>query len=187
VKINNPGLAPALNAVLSDSFPTTLDMYTVTTTRGTFTKSAHSATVSIGTIMPGDNITVTLSVSVNSSATQTANLTNIVTLTYDPSRSKTASVTYRVVAGSGLPGTGELPLEPPTPSSPDWSMLFLSLAFGLAALFTFWYGFWAKANQREGGGRAMGIGLLLVMAAVAAGVTSAGESAPRNNHRHRHP
>jgi LPXTG-site transpeptidase (sortase) family protein len=56
----------------------------------------------------------------------------------------------------------------------DWSILFLSLAFGLAAIFVIWYGLWAKANQMSGVGRTIGVGILLIAAAIIAALIGTG-------------
>jgi len=52
------------------------------------------------------------------------------------------------------------------------------LALGLAAVFSIWYGFWARSNLRDGAERALGIGLLLVIAAVVAGAAGFGWRSP---------
>jgi LPXTG-site transpeptidase (sortase) family protein len=173
VKITNPGLAPARNAVLSDSFPTTLDVTANSkTSQGTLNRLDHSLTVSLGDIMPNALITVTIEVSVNNNAKTTESLGNTVYVNYDTSQTTSGSVSYRVI-GSGLPGTGQEPLES-QPIVVDWSLLFLCGALGLAGIFTIWYGFWIREEQPQASGRYWAVGGLLAAGSVMAGMFGSG-------------
>jgi len=174
-KLTNPGAAPASNAFLSDSFPTNISISSATTTKGTVSKSDYSLTVSLGSLMPGEVITVTVNARVNS-ATTTQTLTNVFTLTYDGTKTKTGSTTYKVNA-SGLPGTGEMPLDVATPPV-DWSLIFLAAAAVLAAVFTLWYGFSLRANEQDGASRVILVGVLLLVGGAAAGASAAGGLQP---------
>jgi len=109
IKIGNTGTAPISDNIIVDSFPTYIDVLTVATSKGTITKLTHSFTASIGDVNPGDIITITAVVKVNSTLTRTETLTNIVTMTYNQTKSITSSVGYQVVFQT-LPPTGELPL-----------------------------------------------------------------------------
>lgn len=108
IKIGNSGTAPTSDNIVVDSFPTYIDVLTVTTSKGTITKLTHSFIASIGDVNPGDIVTITTVVKVNSTLSRTESLNNVVTMTYDQTRSITASVVYRVVYQT-LPPTGELP------------------------------------------------------------------------------
>jgi len=176
VKITNPGLAPAESAILSDSFPTLLNVTAATSTKGTVTRQTHAVSVSLGNIMPKEIITVTIQTQVNTSATTTQYLTNIANLTYDPSYSRNASVSYRIV-GSGLPGTGEQPLED-TSTHINWSLIFLAGALGLAAIFTVWYGIWIREEEPDGSTRYYLIGALLGISALVAVWLGSGQLNP---------
>jgi len=175
-KIWNSGAAPATNVAFFDSLPAFLDITSVTITKGSKTSDQHSVTVTLGTLIPGELVTINVNAKVNSGAL-TQNLTNTITVTYDVNKSVTKSVSYRVV-GTSLPGTGELPIEPQERSSPDLSLLFLSLTFGLAAIFAIWYGFWARTNKQAGVKWYFGIGMLLITAALIAGLAGGGVLQP---------
>jgi len=110
IKIGNTGTAPTSDNIIVDSFPTYIDVLTVATNKGTITKLTHSFTASIGDVNPGDIVTITAVVKVNSTLTRTETLTNIVTMTYNQTKSITSSVGYQVVFQT-LPPTGELPLN----------------------------------------------------------------------------
>jgi LPXTG-site transpeptidase (sortase) family protein len=109
IKVGNTGTGPNGNNLVSDSFPSDIDVISVTSTKGTATKLSHSFTVAIGTVSPGEVVTITAVVKVNSSLTRTETRTNVATLTSDLT-AKNASASYRVTYQS-LPGTGELPLN----------------------------------------------------------------------------
>ncbi len=113
ITAGNTGAAPMRDVIINDSFPTIITVETVTVNpaaHGIVTKLSNSFSVVLGDVYPNEIITITAVVKVNSSLIQTANHTNTVTMTYDSSRSLTASVIYKVVF-STLPGTGQLPLN----------------------------------------------------------------------------
>ena len=58
IKVGNTGTGPTHNNVVSDSFPTFIDVRTVVASSGTVTKLTHSFTVAIGDVLPGEVITV---------------------------------------------------------------------------------------------------------------------------------
>jgi LPXTG-site transpeptidase (sortase) family protein len=164
IEVTNNGTGPAVASIVSDSFPSFIDVKTVTTTKGTPTKSRHSLTVSIGTILPGEKITIKVDVRVNSSATQTEIVTNIVTLTYDGGNTKTASVRYKVIVTT-LPGTGELPLDWQDTTS-DWFgfvQLGLLAALGLVLLML---GLWSRMQESRGSRWFLWVGGVLITVAV---------------------
>lgn len=167
--IKNTGTAPATNVAFLDPLPAFLDITYATTTRGpTPTLGSHTVTVAIGTINPNDTVTIVVNARVNSGATSQY-LNNIITLTYDPSKTTSASVSYHTT-GTSLPATGEMPLDQPGRPSPDLSLLFLSMTFALGAIFAIWYGFWARGNKAAGVKWIFGLGILLVFAAIATGL-----------------
>jgi LPXTG-site transpeptidase (sortase) family protein len=146
--VTNPGLAPAANSLLTDAFPAYLDVQTVTTDRGTYTKDTHSTTVIIGSVYPNDVITIKIVVRVNNTIKSTLWENHTTTLTYGGAYTRTDYVSYHIIAGTTLPPTGELPIEPQA-SPPDWSLLFLSLTLTLVGIFTLWYGYWARGQQPQ--------------------------------------
>jgi LPXTG-site transpeptidase (sortase) family protein len=110
IKVSNIGTGPTFNNIVADSFPTYLDVLTVTTTAGSYNKLTHSFVASVGTVNPGAVITIVATVRVNSSLTRTETATNTAVLTYNEVLSKSAGVSYRVIYQT-LPPTGELPLN----------------------------------------------------------------------------
>lgn len=135
VKITNQGYAPADNSVLSDSFPSYIDVISVTTSKGTVSRSTHSLIVNIGTINPDVTVTITINARVNSSLTRTETVSNVVTLSYNIGFEKTASVSYKAVLTSTLPGTGQLPLRTQAPSNRWGEMLTISGILGISLAF----------------------------------------------------
>jgi LPXTG-site transpeptidase (sortase) family protein len=111
ITVKNTGTRPTLNNVVFDSFSVSyIDVTDVATSKGTYIKQSRSFIVTIGNVYPGEIVTITTKVKVNSSLTVTTTNSNLVTLTYDDGASKTASVAYKAVFQT-LPGTGELPLN----------------------------------------------------------------------------
>ena len=114
ITVGNSGTAPYQDAIIiSQSLPTTLNLESVTVNpaaHGIVTKLTRSFIVALDDVFPGENITINAVVLVNSSLTRTETLPFVITMTYDVTRSLTASVNFKVVA-STLPGTGELPLN----------------------------------------------------------------------------
>jgi len=173
IEIVNSGSGPTTDATISDSFPSYIDITSVTTTKGTVQKSAHSFTVSIGPIIGGEKITIVAVVKVNNSASKTETLGNLVTLTYGTT-TKTASVNYKVVV-TGLPGTGELPLDwreralagSPRGSSGLLTVTLLGLLGGLLLLS----GFLMRQGAATASRWMIGVGLLALFAALTAAFT----------------
>jgi len=110
IKIGNTSNITTTDNIVIDTFPTFINVSSVSTTQGTITKQTHSFNAFVGSVAPGDTITISAVVIVNSTLTRTESLTNVATLNYGQIRSITASVQYKVVFQS-LPGTGELPLN----------------------------------------------------------------------------
>jgi LPXTG-site transpeptidase (sortase) family protein len=161
IEAGNTGTGPTQNNVVFDYFPTYIDVLTVTSSRGIITKLAHSFVVSIGDINPGEKITIIAGVTVNSTLTRTETVANVVTLTYDVSRSMTASVNYKMVYQT-LPPTGELPLNwrgtEVKPLAIIPGILILGLGVGLLL-----FGIWLKVSDKKNIRWMITIGSLLVV------------------------
>ena len=110
VSLRNDGTAPVSGALLSDNFPTYIDVQNVTTTKGSVSKTQHAVQVSITAIFPGETIVIVIPVRVNSSLTSTMTLENRATLTGSNMTPRTTSVYYTIIVTQTLPGTGELPV-----------------------------------------------------------------------------
>lgn len=162
IRLTNPGTAPALNANLVNSYPSFIDVNSVTITQGTATKSTHSVSVALGDVMPGSNITITIVVRINSTLTVTQTVTNQVSLTYNSNLVRTAAVAYSVIPTSVLPGTGQLPVstQPASGAGLAWTV------FGFVSVGTGW-----GLLRRRGGIVVLGLialSMLLVVAACSA-------------------
>jgi LPXTG-site transpeptidase (sortase) family protein len=173
IKVGNTGTGPTRNNVIFDPFNNSfMDVITVTSSKGIVTKQTHSFYVTIGDVFPGEIITITAEVKVNSALTQTQTLSNVVTLTYDQT-SKTASTTYKVVYQT-LPPTGELPL--------NWreekikylalipGILLMALG-GISLLLVVW---WSKAQNPKYKLWITVVGALLILIGFAVGVKASG-------------
>ncbi len=178
VNLTNTGLAPANDTVVTDSFPSYVDVLTVSSNKGTTTKAAHSWTASIGQLFPNENVRISIDVKLNAGATKNETIANVVTMTYAPNKSLTASVNYTIKA-TGLPGTGELPIEPEATTVIDWSLLFLGATLGLIGLFTIWYGLWARKRQPRLSEWCLGIGVVLIAGAVLVSIFGLGRVGPQ--------
>lgn len=181
IEASNTGTGPTINNLILDSFPTYIDVVSVTSTRGSITKLTHSFVVTIGNILPNEKVTMTALVKVNSTLTRTETLTNIVTMTYDVSKSVTASVSYKVVY-STLPPTGELPLN--WRESNITPVVFipgiLLIALGLILLVI---GTWSKISKGKNFLWAIVTGTLLVIVGFIAEATAFGDLLPGQSAR----
>ena len=172
IEAGNSGTTATRNNLIMDSFPTYIDVITVTSTRGSVTKLSHSFVVTIGDVFPGEKITVTAVVKVNSTLTRTETQTNIVTMTYDISKSVTASVSYKVLYQT-LPPTGELPLNwretriKPVAVIPG----ILIMTVGVMLLLI---GIWYKVRDRKNTIAIIAVGAILLITGFIVGATAIG-------------
>lgn len=164
IRVINTGDAPATGVTLTDSFATYtyLDIFDLTTTKGTKNINGRTATVKIGTLNPNESVVVTIVIRVNSTAFGTTNPCNTADIKRTGSSTVTKSGTacFQVVGGSTLPPTGERPFDPVQPSI-RWPFLFLGLVFALAGTLTLWAVLRRKAGTARGPWRMMGAGILL--------------------------
>lgn len=124
IRITNPGTAPATNSQVFISFPNYMDVTSATLTGGSGTVNttvAHAVTVTLGNLMPGSNLTITIVARVNSSLTRTETVSSIASLTYNSSFVRSASTSYTVLVTPTLPGTGHLPITRPVSGWTIWA------------------------------------------------------------------
>jgi LPXTG-site transpeptidase (sortase) family protein len=173
IKVGNTGTGPTHDNVIFDPFNNSfMDVITVTTSKGTVTKQTHSFYVTIGNVFPGEIITITAIVKVNSSLTQTQTLSNVVTLTYDQT-SKTVNVTYKAVSQT-LPPTGELPLNWRDDKIKPLGLIPGIVLVGLGGISLIMVVWWSKArNPKYKLWMTVG-GSLLILIGFAVGATSSG-------------
>jgi LPXTG-site transpeptidase (sortase) family protein len=172
IEVCNIGTGVTTNNVVLDAFPTYIDVLTVTTGRGTITKLAHSFVVTIGDIAPNEKITIVAGVKVNATLTRTETVANVVTLTYDISKSMTASVNYKVIYQT-LPPTGELPLNWRDGRLSSTKILpgVLLLVFGGVLLLI---GIWSKVTDKKNTLWMITVGSLFVIVGFIIGISSSG-------------
>jgi LPXTG-site transpeptidase (sortase) family protein len=175
--IGNTGSGPLTEVVIADSFPSYILVETVASQRGVVNRAQHSFTVSVGYVNPGETINITAVVKVTSGALVTETLTNVVTMTYAPNKSKTASVTYKAIA-SALPGTGGLPAlreaSPPIPRAD----LTQSLLTGLLGAILLVYGLWARKREPRSAQWMSVAGVFLLALALVSGLSTSGILTP---------
>jgi LPXTG-site transpeptidase (sortase) family protein len=112
IRVTNDGLATALSATLTDTFPSVVTITGASTTQGTYTINTSTNTIvfSIGNISPGQTVQTGILAQVNSTATANTNYTNSATLSYRiETINQTAtsnSIAYRVLGSGTLPPTG---------------------------------------------------------------------------------
>jgi len=173
IKVGNTGTGPTNSNLLVDSFPTYIDVINVTSSKGTITKLTHSFSVLIGDVYPGEIITITAVVRVNSTLTRTESLTNLVSLNYNGNLSKTASVGYMVVYQT-LPPTGELPLNWREDGIKPLAMLPGILLMGLGGTLLLMVVWSSKARNPKYKLWMTVVGALLILVGFAVGVTASG-------------
>ncbi len=172
IKVGNTGTAPTNDNIVVDSFPTYIDVLTVTTSKGTITKLTHSFIASIGDVNPGDIVTITTMVKVNTSLTRTETLTNVVTMTYNQTKSIASSVGYQVVFQT-LPGTGELPLNWRQERIKPVAMIPGLLLMGLGGILLIMV-VWSKDRKHKDRLWMTVGGILLILVGFIAGVSASG-------------
>jgi LPXTG-site transpeptidase (sortase) family protein len=137
IRVVNTGTAPADNVVLTDNLTAFgyLNIDNLETTKGTRNIDARIATVDIGTMMPNEVVTVTLTLRVTSTPATTQNPCNTATVSFGATgRVTTNQACFRVIGGPVLPGTGEHVefLDTGEPISLPWlTVLFALMAAGL--------------------------------------------------------
>ena len=172
IEAGNKGYITTQNNIVLDSFPTYIDVGTVTTSRGTITKMTHSFVVTIGDMVPNEKVTIIATVKVNSTLTKNEVTSNLVTLAYDFTKSITSSVNYTAVY-QALPHTGELPLNwrdtrlKPVALIPG--ILLLGLGAGLLVI-----GIWLKVSNKRVSYSMIAIGSLFVIIGFVAGLNASG-------------
>jgi LPXTG-site transpeptidase (sortase) family protein len=169
IKVTNNGKAPASIVSVRDSYTSYLDLRSVTTTKGSFTTNTttRSFTVNIGTLNPGDDVTIKIITRVNSTVKTTTTTSNDATLTYTylgtthTINSNTVSV--QLIGTTTLPGTGGAASldEAPGLFLPALLIATLLVVAGVAALF---YSFRAKQRGSQWSDWFLKTGMLVLTA-----------------------
>jgi len=117
--VTNIGTAAASGVVVVDSLPSPLQFVSATASQGAFAVSGNTVTFTVGTVNPGQVITLTISTMVSASAQPPLTVINTATLNDGQGHSSSSSASIRITGGS-LPGTGE---HPTTSDNPPWRLL----------------------------------------------------------------
>lgn len=173
IEVGNGGTGPAQGVILADSFPSYINVESVTSQRGTVSRSTHSFTVSVGDVYPGEEIVITAVVKVTSNAAQTETISNIVTMTYLPDKSKTASVSYKVIVDA-LPGTGGAPIILNDRPAVNRANLLQSMLAGLLGIILLGYAIWARKRDIHSARWMSVAGIVLVLLSLVTGLVAAG-------------
>lgn len=166
IKVVNTGSAPAYNVTLTDSFAAYpyLDIYTLATTQGTTNTSGRVGTITIGTVMPNQTVTVTITIYVNSTAYSTTTPCNTASISYTGSSRVSNTVCFTVYGSSTLPGTGGDP-RPRAAEVAGGSFLF-SIVMGLVILVGLFLGIklilWGR-TQLPARSRLYALGVILLV------------------------
>jgi uncharacterized repeat protein (TIGR01451 family) len=112
IVVTNNGTAAATNLVVTDPLPDPLSPESATTTQGSFSISGSTVIFAVGTVNPGQVITLTVITRVRADVKPPLDVTNTAHL---GAYNKSASATIRITSGA-LPATGESPDGGPTHS-----------------------------------------------------------------------
>ena len=109
--VTNPSSAPATAVVVSDTVPAVLQIISATATQGTFTISGQVVIFNVGTVNPGQVVTLTVTARLRDDAPAPSDVTNTGELRHQTGNPRTSSAVLRVTRGR-LPATGLPPAEP---------------------------------------------------------------------------
>lgn len=132
--VTNSGSAPAVNVIVTDPLPSQLVYISATAIQGTFTATSNMVLFTLGTVNPGQVLTLTLTTRIAGSVVPPATIVNTATLVDDLGHTSSSSATIHITAGN-LPGTGEHPTdENGTPSIPWFGVVALLILVGAFAV-----------------------------------------------------
>jgi LPXTG-site transpeptidase (sortase) family protein len=176
IQLQNNAKVNMTNVSLSDTFPSYLTYYSASITKGTYgyNTSTRTFSVSIGTMVPNENVTITIYMTVNSTVSTTQTLTNYATVYFthgDTSLSQNSnSVSYRVIGSSSLPGTGGLPGQVRDNQAHSmagfWAAAVSAAILLFGGLIAAIYGLRLKQDQPEWAAWSVRIGSLLFVVGI---------------------
>jgi LPXTG-site transpeptidase (sortase) family protein len=161
LRVFNNGGQTAENVTARAVYSTFLDIVTgsTTTTKGSVNVNAVTRTVTttVGTVSPGEIVTITIVTRVNSGVTTTTSLSNVATLTFtlnDQTQTRTSNqVLFQVQPAATLPGTGEPVGESVIP-------LFANdLLLGFGGFLFLGTGYWASRRSKKDWVRILAFGI----------------------------
>jgi len=133
--VTNIGSIAANNVVVVDAIPSPLILQSATASQGTFSlnTTTNTVTFNVGTVAPGQVITLGVSTIVSKNVTPPVTITNSATLTDGNGHTSSSSSVVRVTSGT-LPGTGEHPIDPTNNSGFPTPILVALIAIAAGGL-----------------------------------------------------
>lgn len=118
--VGNNGPGPATDVVVRDPVPAFLTIYNATTTRGLISVSGNTVTIEIGTVAPGEIITIVIRTRVNQHVTPPDNLNTATLSSSSPDANLNNNVSTVGVTTRAMPTATPTPGNPssPSPSAP---------------------------------------------------------------------
>jgi len=107
--VTNTGTASATNVTITDVLPAPLSYVSASTSQGTVMANGNTIVFTIGTVNPGQVLSLTIVTIVDPKATPPLDVTNTAVLSYS-SGTTNGSTTLHITGGT-LPATGEHPLD----------------------------------------------------------------------------
>ena len=106
--VTNQGTAPAASVVVTDPLPNIMTFVSASATQGTYSSSGNVVTFNVGTVQPGQVITLHIVARINANVTPPIDITNNAALDWPGGSRRTGSATVHITRGV-LPSTGEHP------------------------------------------------------------------------------
>jgi len=120
ITVFNKGGAPAPNVIITDPVPSPLQVRSAAASQGTFGIAGNTVTFLVGTVNPGQTVTLTIRANVPSNAQAPQDVYNIIISTGIPKATEAIRITRGV-----LPSTGEHPDVTPAPVF-GWLLLLVA-------------------------------------------------------------
>lgn len=148
IQLRNEGTVAIPDIVVKDSFPSVLDLTSVTTNRGTATlnTTTRSINVDVGDLTPGQGARIDVVAKVNSTATEVETYENRARVEFQGVTMHTNTIRFRVLPAATLPGTGWAPPAEGKAAAAAW--------LGVAG--------W-EAGLQTAAGALLGVGLLVLL------------------------
>jgi len=180
ITVRNSGTAPAFQVVVTNTFISYLNITSsnVTTSQGTIEVNSSSRTVNVfvGTVVPGQTVTIIIKPTVTSSAQDSFQQQNsVMVFNYGGSTQTVTSnvVFYRISVSSTLPGTGGMELRDSQVSLNDSGYsrqglflpaFFIGLVLLIAGVLAIFIGIRSRSTTSQWSGWASRMGLILLVA-----------------------
>jgi len=194
IQLRNEGTVTIPDIVVKDTFPSVLDLTSVTTNRGTATlnTTTRSINVDVGDLTPGQGARIDVVAKVNSTATKVETYENRARVEFEGVTMHTNTIRFRVLPAATLPGTGWAPPAGEGEASVavwlnaaggQMALLSVGLLVLLLGLLALLGSFLIRLRHPLRGGGTARLGLLLILLGVVFSVAgwafnSSGEAQP---------